>query len=196
MRGTKAFFLIIMMTSWCFAGVTGKIAGVIRNLETKEPLIGASIVVPTTWVDEFQVEMLHPAGAAANDKGQYFILNLEPGDYDIKVMMMGYGTELRTRVRVDADRTTWVNFELEPKAILGEDVVVTAYRADDIQVDLTATRQNYAMSEMENNTAMSVVKEEMGLSLSRLKRGSFLDVKNQIRGTSMNPWPIIKETNV
>ncbi|MBT3227651.1 MAG: TonB-dependent receptor [Candidatus Marinimicrobia bacterium] len=163
MRGTKAFFLIIMMTSWCFAGVTGKIAGVIRNLETKEPLIGASIVVPTTWVDEFQVEMLHPAGAAANDKGQYFILNLEPGDYDIKVMMMGYGTELRTRVRVDADRTTWVNFELEPKAILGEDVVVTAYRADDIQVDLTATRQNYAMSEMENNTAMYEIDDVIAL---------------------------------
>ena len=49
---------------------------------------------------------------------------------------------------------------------------------------------------MENNTDMSAVKEEMGLSLSRLKSGSFLDVKNQIRGTSMNPWPTIKEMNV
>ncbi len=48
----------------------------------------------------------------------------------------------------------------------------------------------------ENNIDMSVVKEEMGLSLSRLKSGSFLDVKNQIRGTSMNPWPTIKEINV
>ena len=52
------------------------------------------------------------------------------------------------------------------------------------------------MSPMENNTDMSAVKEEMGFSLSRLKSGSFLDVKNQIRGTSMNPWPIIKEMNV
>tara|TARA_B110000914_G_scaffold60133_1_gene52214 strand:+ start:331 stop:531 length:201 start_codon:yes stop_codon:yes gene_type:complete len=52
------------------------------------------------------------------------------------------------------------------------------------------------MSPMENNTDMSTVKEEMGLSLSRFKSGSFLDVKNQIRGTSMNPWPMIKEMNV
>ena len=52
------------------------------------------------------------------------------------------------------------------------------------------------MSPMENNTHMSAVKEEMGLSLSRLKSGSFLEVKNQIRGTSMNPWPMIKEMNV
>lgn len=51
----------------------GKISGKVIDAATKEPLIGANIVVVNTnW------------GAATNIEGEYFILNIPPGNYDVR----------------------------------------------------------------------------------------------------------------
>jgi len=50
-----------------FAGTTGKIAGKVIDAKTKEPLIGANIII----VGSSQ-------GAATDVNGNYFIINLSP----------------------------------------------------------------------------------------------------------------------
>ena len=82
--------LIALLTSYSsFAGVTGKITGVIKDKDTGDPLIGANILVEGT-----------SRGAAADDKGRYVIINMPPGTYTLIVRMMGYQTTKVTDVIV------------------------------------------------------------------------------------------------
>lgn len=64
----RKFLCLAVALLWpvlLYAGTTGKIAGVVKDKETGEPLPGANvIIVGTTY------------GASANLDGEYVILNL------------------------------------------------------------------------------------------------------------------------
>ncbi|MEE4310401.1 MAG: TonB-dependent receptor [candidate division KSB1 bacterium] len=130
------------------AGVTGKIAGTVTDKETGEPLIGANVIVNSVWLGDREIEMEYPLGAAVDMDGQYYILNVQPGYYSINATYIGYNREIRTRVQVKIDRTTKINFQLNAQAITGEEVVVTAYRPDKVEKDLTATKMTYVVDEV------------------------------------------------
>ncbi|MEJ2507195.1 MAG: carboxypeptidase-like regulatory domain-containing protein, partial [Ignavibacteriaceae bacterium] len=67
----------------------GKLAGRIIDTDTQEPLIGANVVLLGTEL-----------GAATDINGNYFILNIEPGEYDVKVSYVGYGEKVIQAVRI------------------------------------------------------------------------------------------------
>jgi len=120
------FFLVSMVASHAFAGVTGKIVGYVKDKNTGEPLQGVNVII--------EGRML---GAASNNTGYYFIVNVPPGSYTLKAQMMGYKTCVIKKVLVIADLTTTVNSDLVPTVLVGEEVVVTAERPL-VQVDITA----------------------------------------------------------
>ncbi len=118
-------FHAIVMTS--FAGITGKIAGKVTDSETNEPITGANVVIEGEAM-----------GAATDDQGDYFILNVGPGTYTVQAVMIGYTTSTITEVQVSAERTIEINFSLNPTTIMGEEIVVVADR-DIIRKDVSGS---------------------------------------------------------
>ena len=139
---------VLVQFSLVLAGVTGKIAGTVIDKQTGKPLVGANVVVTSVWLGEREIPMDRPIGAATDLEGQYFILNVRPGYYSVKTSYIGYNQEKQTRVLVKIDRTTRVNFRMTPQALAGEEVVVTAYRPEKVEKDLTATKLTYDINEV------------------------------------------------
>lgn len=116
----KKFFTIIIAvlalfslasTAYAQSGV-GKISGKIIDADTQEPLIGANILVLNTNL-----------GAATDLDGNYFILNITPGTYDVKVSYVGYAAKTIQGVRIVANITYELNVELSTDFTLPEIVV-------------------------------------------------------------------------
>ncbi len=118
---------LFILTSIGFAGTTGKIAGVIRDKDTGEQLPGVAITIEGTTM-----------GAAANEKGEYFILNIPPGVYKLKAALIGYTPVEMDKVQVLLDLTTTINFELSAQAVEVKGMTVTAERLI-FEPDLTST---------------------------------------------------------
>ncbi|MDZ7373405.1 MAG: TonB-dependent receptor [candidate division KSB1 bacterium] len=139
---------LIVLAARLQAAETGKIAGRVVDREKGEPLPGANVVVVAYWSGEEERPMQWPLGAATDENGHYVILNVPPGTYTVEASFIGYAKERRQRVQVIIDRTTRLDFQLQPQAIVGRELVVTAYRPTKVEADLTATRQTYQVDEV------------------------------------------------
>ncbi len=112
------FLLTLAMPIFLFAQSSGKIAGVVKDKETGEPLPGVNVVLQDTYF-----------GATTDVDGYYVILNVPVGVYNIEASYVGYAKAVIKGIRVSAGVTTEQNFELQPTTLeLGEAVVVTAQR--------------------------------------------------------------------
>lgn len=104
------------MVSFILAGTDGTIRGKVTDSEGK-PLPGANIYIPAAGI-----------GAAADADGNYIILNIPVGDYDVVVQMMGYQKQTIKEVSVMMDQTVWLNFKLPVAAVEGDEVEVLGTR--------------------------------------------------------------------
>ncbi len=132
-----------------FAGNTGKLAGVITDAVSGETLPGANVVVTARWVDEREIPLSIPTGAATDIDGEYFILNLRPGYYTVEISFIGYRPQRFTKVAITVDKTTRLDVELEAEVYEGEAIQVVAYKPAEVEKDLTATKQVYNVSEVQ-----------------------------------------------
>ncbi|NUN70829.1 MAG: TonB-dependent receptor [Bacteroidetes bacterium] len=114
---SSALVLLLLGTSTLFAGITGKLAGNIIDKDTKEPIIGASVVIVGTNF-----------GSAADIEGNYFILNIPPGAYTIRISAIGYQSALFKNVQISVDATTKLDAILASSAVELKEQVVTAER--------------------------------------------------------------------
>lgn len=138
----QAIFLAILTYLFVFsfhlyAGSTGKIGGIIKDKNSGEGMIGANIILLGTSM-----------GAATDAQGRYMIINVPPGVYTMRVMMMGYKTVNVEKVRVRIDRLTTENVEIERTVIEGEAVTVVAER-EAVEFDRTNTASYVAKEEIE-----------------------------------------------
>ncbi|MFH1302363.1 MAG: carboxypeptidase-like regulatory domain-containing protein, partial [Planctomycetota bacterium] len=125
-----ALILVLLFSDGSIlAGVSGKISGVVEDIGTGDPLVGATIrVAGTTLI------------TSTDNDGEYFFLNVPIGKIDVVVTHVGFDTMTKRDVRVLVDLTTPVDFALKQMALeLAESVVVYA-DAPVIQRDLTASR--------------------------------------------------------
>ena len=127
MRQKKLLLGFLITSNILIAGVTGKLVGTITDVSTGEPLIGVNVVLKGTAL-----------GAASDENGDFFILNIPAKKYTVSASYIGFKTTSVTDVRMNADRTTTVNFALEISAVEGEEVIVEAERPVIVR-DQTAT---------------------------------------------------------
>ncbi len=119
------------------AGQTGKIVGYITDVETGEPIIGANVILEGTYL-----------GAAADENGYFYLINIPPGKYTLKVSAIGYHTLRIEKVQINIDKTTRIDIQLTSEAItLDEEVVVTAEKPMIIK-DLTSSSVTVSSEEM------------------------------------------------
>lgn len=119
---------LLILSFQLFAGTTGKITGTITDQESGERLPGVNITLLGTTT-----------GGSTDLAGNYVILNIPPGVYNLQITMMGYQQVLIQKVRVAVDYTTRINRTLSTEILdLGESVTVVAERPI-VRMDLTST---------------------------------------------------------
>ena len=100
-----------------FAGTEGQVRGTVTSLEG-EALIGAQI-----YIEELGL------GAVADLDGNYIILNIPVGAYDVQASMISYATKVYSGVDIIMDNTVWLNFELDVEVIKGDVIYVSGEKA-------------------------------------------------------------------
>ena len=116
MMKLKNIFMFLFLISFGLAGADGTIRGKITDVNGAT-LPGANIIIP-------ELSM----GAAADMDGNYLILNIPVGKYDVVVQMIGYKKTTMKGVTVLMDQTVWLNFKLEEEIVEGEEVEVIGER--------------------------------------------------------------------
>ncbi|MBU1936040.1 TonB-dependent receptor, partial [bacterium] len=129
-------FLFILIAP-AMGAVTGKIAGVVKDRATGEPLPGVNILIVGT-----------NQGASTDIDGEYYILNIRPGTYDLRASAIGYKAVTFTGVVVVQDLTTEQSFRMEESVLMGEEVTVTAER-DVVRKDITSSTHIVSREEIE-----------------------------------------------
>jgi hypothetical protein len=109
-------FLLLLLPAMALAQ-SGKLRGQITDQETGEALVGANIIIVGTSY-----------GAATDVNGEYIILNLIAGVYEVKASYIGYQAQTVSNVRINADLTTELNFQLPPEGIQVGTVEIVAER--------------------------------------------------------------------
>ncbi len=118
-----------------FAGTSGKLAGKITDKETGRPLSGV----------EVSVRHLERR-AVSSENGEYFILNLRPGLYEVQAAREGFGRMIKQEVRVHVDLTARVDFALSSQSL--EAVELVAERTL-LRKDLTVSATVFAEEELQ-----------------------------------------------
>jgi hypothetical protein len=120
------FFLVISNIN--LYSQSGKISGRTIDASNGESLPFVNIVILNT-----------NTGAASDIDGNYFIINIPPGEYSVKASAIGYNAVTVQNIKVATGFTTNLDFSLNPVSIeLKEEVIITAERPL-VQKDLTAT---------------------------------------------------------
>ena len=71
--------ILLFCIGWISAGTTGKLSGTIKSKSDNGPLIGANVIIENADL-----------GTATDQNGDYVILNISPGKYNVIIRMIGH----------------------------------------------------------------------------------------------------------
>jgi len=116
---------------------TGKVAGLVTDEETGEPLIGANVRIVDSNL-----------GTATDTDGSYYIINIEPGIYDLQVQYIGYESKIIKNINVSVNRTASYNITLMQSSITGA-VVEVSVSSLNLKKDQTSTVKNVSSDQID-----------------------------------------------
>jgi len=115
MKKLALILTLVLIPALSLAQTSGKISGTVSS--DGQPLVGANVLIEGTSY-----------GAATDENGQYYILDVPVGVYEIEAQYIGYKTLTVNNIHVNANLTTDLVFPMELAAVEGETVTVTAER--------------------------------------------------------------------
>ncbi len=130
------FVLLASISSW--AGVTGKIAGVVTDAKTGEPLPGVNVFLQGT-----------PMGSATDMNGYFVILNVPPGKYTLEASFVGFKRVVVNDVVVNVDLTTRIDIKLEETTLETSEEIVVVAQKPLIRKDEVSTRHLVSAQDIE-----------------------------------------------
>ncbi len=155
-----AFLVGLIVPALAFGGTTGKISGVVKDVDTGDMIPGVSIIVEGMNL-----------GAVSDVDGYYFILNIPPGEYSVSAAMMGYVKSTMENVLVNADRTTEVSFSLKATVLEVSEALIVMAERPLVEPDLAASQTIVTPEETEALPANQVLEAlfyEPGVDLANL----------------------------
>ena len=179
MKKLTTLFLAIMMTTGLFAqNQAGKISGTVTS--DGQPLIGANVIIEGT-----------STGAATDETGTYYVFDVQPGIYTLRVNYIGYKSQIVSNVRVTIGLTTNQSFVMEVAAVEGETVEVTAEKPliEISQTNVARTIDAEAIDNFAVRNVTSMVASQAGVVVQhdgmhiRGSRGS--EIGYTLEGASM-----------
>ncbi|RMD91864.1 MAG: TonB-dependent receptor, partial [Calditrichaeota bacterium] len=186
MAGWMSVLGFLLLITPGYAGTTGKIAGKVSDAKTHEPLIGANVSLVGTTL-----------GAATDANGNYVILNVPPGKYDLRFQYIGYQPVVVKGVNVNVDFTTRIDQALQPSAIEMEEIQVVAERTPLVREDLTNTQVAItadAIRSMPVDQIREVIRLQAGITEGNdgslhIRGGRSNEIAYQVNGVSIeNPF--------
>lgn len=169
--------LLFLFVLNIYSGTTGKLTGKVIDKETKEPIIGANVVLLGTNF-----------GAAADIDGYFVINNITPGSYNVVVSSVGYNKVTIERVIIKIDLTTRLDVELTPTSINIGEVVIQA-KQPLITKDLTSTSSIVTSEDikmMPVESIQQVINLQAGVVNGHFRGGRSNEVAYLIDGISVN----------
>ncbi len=132
------FLLLLICCSTVFADESGNIMGVVKDLETEEPLIGANVIIKGT-----------ATGAATDYEGRYFIQGVQPGVIALSVSYIGYENKTINDIEVLSGETINKNIDMNKDVVSIKGVQVTAKKKTGSDIESLSSKQNAL--EMQDN---------------------------------------------
>lgn len=127
----KALLLFVFISASFFAvAQTGSITGTVTDEKTKEPIIGASVLVQGTSI-----------GIAADMDGRFTLKNVPAGTHNLVVTFITYTTKTVEGVVVTAGQQTEINIGLAEEASQLEEVVIATTRSRDTDISVVKAIQ-------------------------------------------------------
>jgi hypothetical protein len=120
--------LVLLAVFHAPGGTMGKIAGKISDSKTGEPLPVANVMIVALWQHGQESRVQNTLGGASDMNGEYYILNVPPGEYSIEARLVGYANEIVKHVVVNIDRTSHVDIQMTSSDVKLSEIVVTASR--------------------------------------------------------------------
>lgn len=156
------FAILVLLPTYSLAQSTGSIGGSVVDAKDNSPLIGATVKL-----------VGYNIGAITDDNGNFIILNVDVGTYDIEASYIGYTPKQYTGIRVSVDQRTKISFSLESGEIITKVIVIEAERKgidveqsgriiDDQQIKNSGTR---GVTNIVSKTA-GVVTDERGQNIN------------------------------
>jgi hypothetical protein len=136
-RKLLTLFFAFAILPFSLYAATGKIAGVVTDKDTGEPLVGVNIYIEDSSF-----------GSATDADGYYVILGVAPGSYDLVAEYVGYHKLTVQGLRVFSDVTTSQNYEMVSTAIELDNLIVTAER-DLVRKNVTSSISVLEASDIE-----------------------------------------------
>ncbi|MBI4547073.1 MAG: TonB-dependent receptor [Ignavibacteriae bacterium] len=177
-------FIIVLLgfVGICFGG-NGKITGRVVDEKTKEPLIGATIIIVGTTV-----------GSSTDLDGKFVILSVPPGEYSVKASYVGYQDVTASGVRVSSDLTTELNFtlvsseiELKPVEIVAERPLVNKSQTNVVRIATQEELEKLPVRGIVNAVALQpgiVMQEDRGTQRLYIRGGRSDEVGYYVEGIS------------
>jgi carboxypeptidase-like protein/TonB-dependent receptor-like protein len=171
------FLILTLLVPYLLqATTTGKITGIVKDVNSGEPLPGVNIIIKD-----------QPFGAASDIDGYFVIMNVPPGNYILEAIMIGYATYIATGVKINIDQTSIVNIDLQEETMEVETIEVIAKRPI-VQKDVAASRVNLSREEFEAipvATVSSVIGLQAGVEGLNIRGGGLDEVAVMVDGITM-----------
>ena len=139
------------------------VKGKIKDSQSKEPLIGATVKVVGSNI-----------ATVTDAEGNFSLTGMADGVYDIEIKYVGYKTAVKRQVKVEDNRVTTLDFEMQADDHKLRDVVVVA----------KANRESENVTLMEQKAAVIAVQSVGAQELSRKGVGDAQAAVTKISGIS------------
>ncbi len=149
---------LLLLGSFLFAQETGRIAGNVIDGQSGESMIGANVYLEGTTF-----------GAATDMDGNYVILNVPVGSYELVVAMIGYAEMRIQNVEVKAGETTKLDVTVQSEVLQTETVTVQAKALQNTEGALLGLRQK-AASVSDAISAEEISKSGSGDAAAAMKK--------------------------
>ncbi|MGD8778010.1 MAG: TonB-dependent receptor [Ignavibacteria bacterium] len=166
----------LLLGQLAYGQTTGKISGKVVDKNTQEPLYGANVVILGTTM-----------GAAVDYSGEYFIINISPGKYDVKVSMVGYAPVTYSGVQISVNRTTTINAELSMDDLELEQIVVSV-KAVSKKKDQTSSVKNVSADQIKQlpvENIGDVIEMQAGVVKGHFRGGRTTEVSYLVDGVAV-----------
>jgi outer membrane receptor protein involved in Fe transport len=174
---TKTVTVLSFLVSFGLCQTSGKISGKILDKKNNTPLVGSNIIIVQTQ-----------AGTSADEEGYFNLINVSPGKYSVRIMMIGYESVTIEDVVVSVNRTTSLDIDLNQSVIESQEVVIYASILSR-KKDQTSTVKNISSEEMEIlpvEDLGAVVNMQAGVVAGHFRGGRSDEVSYMIDGVAVN----------
>ncbi len=160
-----AFVVLALVLPAQALAQTGTVTGRATDGDTGDPIAGATVLIVGT-----------AAGVFTDQNGEYSI-EVQPGTYTLRVIMLGYATE-EERITVAVGGSQTVNFQLQVSALLIDEIVAVGSRTartaleTPVPVDVISAVEIQRVGQLETNQILRTLAPSYNASHQTISDGT------------------------